>query len=133
MNKIKKISEILSRQGARAGIINLWREFNIPKAKAARPIAIMKGKRIRVRVMVKESFSGFLMKPGAIKRTIMGEKMIPRIVKIDRRIKSSKPEILASLCASSLGLVVKYSVKTGIKDAESAPSPRSWRRRLGMR
>jgi len=85
----------------------------------------MKGKRIRVRVMVKENFSGFLMKPGAITWTIIGEKIIPRIVKIERMVNSNRPEILASLCVSSSDLVVKYSVNTGIKDAESAPSPRS--------
>jgi hypothetical protein len=67
-----------------------------------------------------------------INLTIRGEARIPKITLPNRTI----PRAFKIILAISQILVFsfsKYSVNTGIKAAEKAPSPKKLRRRLGIR
>jgi small subunit ribosomal protein S20 len=72
-------------------------------------------------------------KPGAIIRTINGEKIMPKMVR-PVRIRTKKVKTtLAKKKASSFALVCKYSVNTGIKATENEPSAKSRLKRFGIR
>ena len=61
-----------------------------------------------------------------------GMKIIPRRVIVKRITRSVENTALANFQASSFDFVVKYSVKSGINAAESAPSPRSLLNKFGI-
>jgi hypothetical protein len=91
-----------------------------------------KGNIILVRRTVKENFSGVARKPGAITVTIAGVKIIPRThinpTKSKRKVKVIPTNFLASSCPA----FVRYSVRTGTKAEDIAPSANNSLKRLGI-
>ena len=78
-----------------------------------------------------QNLSEELTKPGAIKRTITGEKITPRRVIRERITKSKFSTTFASSQNSSFERLCWYSLKTGTKAALVAPSPIKSRKKIG--
>jgi len=72
-------------------------------------------------------------KPGAMTVTSTGAKTTPRITTTDTARASSAPIAPATRSASSCSFPETSPAYTGMKDAERAPSPKRFWRRLGMR
>jgi len=88
---------------------------------------------MRFRRIARFNFSGEVTKPGAMRRTIRGEKMMPRSETPARTIKKKVKVVLARVFVSSFVLRVMYSVKTGTMDITREPSARNLLSILGIR
>src|SRR3989338_3077333 len=86
----------------------------------------------RVRLIVRTSFSGSAIKPGAITRTITGAAMIPRMVITLKTINAQANSALANPQKALLSSFSLYSDKTGTTAAFMAPSPTRSRNKLGI-
>ena len=85
-----------------------------------------------VSVTVRENFSGSARKPGAISRTMSSEKTMPRKVRTVSIRAKRENTLEASSLTPSFGREFISSVKMGMNDDVSAPSPTSLRRRLDI-
>src|SRR3989338_4103160 len=86
----------------------------------------------RVRLMVKASFSGSAMNPGAITRTITGAAMMPKMVIALKTIMDQTKRVLANSQKVFMSSFSLYSDKTGTTAAFMAPSPTKSRNKLGI-
>src|SRR3989339_950310 len=115
---IKTISETDKKDGAIAGIKKSFNEFKTESKNAARHIKSKNGNIRRVRVIVKESFSGFFSKPYAISFVICGANIIPKT----HTIKSTKISVvniaLKSFSVSFFSFVARYSLNTGTNEED---------------
>jgi len=128
-----KIITVLRRAGEKAGAAKWPREFKIPIMRAVSPMRKRYGNIIRVRPIVRASFSGSAPKPGAMRRTKSGAPQIPIAHTTDSITASDQKVVAASRKADGRPCCVRVSVKTGMKAAERAPSPKSSRAVFGMR
>src|SRR5437867_282834 len=91
------------------------------------------GKIQRVRLTVSQNFSPAPANPGAIRRVRTGVKTMPAAVITRSAQQSVVKRELRNFWDSSLESALRDFVKTGTKEEERAPSPRSRRKRFEVR
>jgi len=116
----------------KAGIKKILRELSIPPITAEILISSKKGIIIRVRLTVSSNLSGVVLKLGAMRLTILGEKIIPKItIVVSTTITlESKMEAISKLCFKSF--FTKVELKTLVKADAKAPSAKRSLKRLGI-
>jgi hypothetical protein len=120
---------ILSIAGAIAGAVNLDKEFSIPIMRADTHTKGRYGKRMARSLLIR-GIRPIFTKPGAMIVEMKGERAIPMIVIVTDTTMRRFRIIDANSDALSL-LLARELEKTGMKAAESAPSPKSLLVRFG--
>src|SRR5258708_9277190 len=127
-----RIIEKFRKTGVEAGSPNMSKQFNIPMAKAAKPMKKRYGKIIRFKATA--SSQRTLLAEEDVKVWLTaGEKTIPRTVITARTTARVQKSRLAKSHTSSFGFSLIHVVKTGMNEAVIDPSPTSRRKRFGMR
>src|ERR1035437_8310935 len=108
--------------GAKAGMENFLSEFNTPKKSAAMEMKYMNGKRYLVSCTVRANLAASFMKPGAMTLTIGYAKTTPSAVNNTRMMFRTVRTFDVRSQTSSFFFFSRYSVKTGMKAEDSAPS-----------
>jgi hypothetical protein len=114
--------------GAKAGAAKWPIELSIPISKADKQMNTIKGNIIRTSLIARAFW--VTSKPGAIALMINGAMITPKIVIKTKRTKVRLKMELANFQGSFL--FTRCSVNTGMKDTDSAPSPKILRKRLGI-
>jgi hypothetical protein len=130
-NKIDEIIARFNTTGEKAGKAKWRHALSIPITRALRQMKIINGNIILVSCTLREKAS-LPLNPGTITLTMDGAKKTQVSVIRKEVIKRRLITVLANFHASTFSFFSKYSLKTGMKDALRAPSPRSCLRRLGI-
>ena len=111
-----------------------WRcAFRTPIATADSPTKNRYGNISRVIRTVSSPAAELAKKPGAMSRTSQGAARMPRRVRVPRTSSMAPATARSMRRVSARVRVVTYSVNTGMKADESAPSATRRRRRFGSR
>jgi hypothetical protein len=123
------IITILRKAGERAGVEKCRKEFKIPITKAPRQMKRQYGNITLRRSVVSARRSP--INPGNTKEQIGRAAEITIIVIVVRVISKIFMTVDVRCHIFCLSSSVRYSVNTGTKELLSAPSPKSFRKRLG--